>query len=129
MFVRNKSQHDFTGTVQFELHFSTSQIEGSYLKELEKLLTRDIETEVLADFKDATTPKARAIYAYFKRNRKLLPGKSVETVLNLEKDAYSVSFRKSIRLRSGELLKVVHDQELPPIEGGYDLSVKVAGLD
>jgi hypothetical protein len=129
MFVRNKSHRDFSGTVHFELHFSTSEIEGTYLKEVEKILTPDVEAEILPEFKDAKSPKARAIFAYFKRRRKLLPGMNVETVSNVEKDVYKISFRKFIRLKGGELSKIVHEQELPPIEGGYDLSVKIAGVE
>jgi len=132
LFVRNKSDYLVAGDLVFNVEADDRGFEEEWITTaIETLRKAGFLIEQLKSEEFAQTgPKAKAIQNYIKRGKKLAPGLDYEPMPKTKPDfSYSFSFRRKVFLKSGEVTRITHKQDIPHKITGLALKAKVIAIE
>lgn len=118
--IKNVSDSDLKGPIEWEIILDPSGIEKEYFRELEKVY----KAEELIASSSNDTPKSRAISSYFTRGQTFLDGLDYEPLEEPFKEKFSTTIKNNLKLMKGETALIKVEAAIPPIYSGFLVSIK-----
>lgn len=118
--IKNESDSDLKGPIEWEIILDPSGIEKEYFKELENVY----KAEELIASSPNDTPKSRAISSYFTRGQTFLDGLGYEPLDEPFKEKFSTTVQTNLELMRGETELINVEAAIPPIYSGFLVSIK-----
>ena len=118
--IKNVSDSDLKGPIEWEIILDPSGIEEEYFRELEKVY----KAEELIASSSNDTPKSRAISSYFTRGQTFLDGLDYEPLEEPFKEKFSTTIKNNLKLMKGETALIKVEAAIPPIYSGFLVSIK-----
>ena len=118
--IKNVSDSDLKGPIEWEIILDPSGIEEEYFRELEKVY----KAEELIASSSNDSPKSRAISSYFARGQTFLDGLDYEPLDEPFKEKFSTTVQTNLKLMKGETKLINVEATIPPIYSGFLASFK-----
>ena len=118
--IKNVSDSDINGPIEWEITLDPSGIEEQYLRELENIY----KAEELIASSPNNSPKSRAISSYFARGQRFIDGLDYEPLDEPLKEKYSTTVQTDLELIIGETKLVNVEATIPPVFSGFLVSIK-----
>ena len=118
--IKNVSDSDINGPIEWEITLDPSGIEEEYLRELENIY----KAEELIASSPNNSPKSRAISSYFARGQRFIDGLDYEPLDEPLKEKYSTTVQTDLELIKGETKMVNVEATIPPVFSGFLVSIK-----
>ena len=118
--IKNVSDSDINGPIEWEITLDPSGIEEEYLRELENIY----KAEELIASSPNNSPKSRAISSYFARGQRFIDGLNYEPLDEPLKEKYSTTVQTDLELIKGETKMVNVEATIPPVFSGFLVSIK-----
>ena len=121
--IKNVSDSDINGPIEWEITLDPSGIEEGYLRELENIY----KAEELIASSPNDSPKSRAISSYFARGQAFTDGLDYEPLDEPVKEKFTTTVQTDLKLLKGETKLIKVEATIPPVFSGFLVSFKQKG--
>ena len=118
--IKNVSDSDIHGPIEWEITLDPSGIEEGFLRELENIY----KAEELIASSPNNSPKSRAISSYFARGQRFIDGLAFEPLDEPFEEKYSTTVQTDLKLLKGETKLINVEATVPPVYSGFLVSIK-----
>lgn len=118
--LKESSKKQFSSAKEKDVFVSINE-------ELKKRYERDVKEFEKLLLERPMNAKDKSIHSWFERGEKLKEGMDYEPIENGGENYY-FTFKKHVSLIPGELIKITHEQPIPPEVRGYLLKVKIEDI-